>query len=231
MDVEDEIAYDFLTFMNQNMDETRHSGVELSMKYILSSALGLNAGISFIDATSLAVCDPHRAKGHNVFKGQAAWGRSSVKWYFGFKLHLIINDKGELLAVALSPGNTDDRKPVPEMAKELFGKMFGDKGYISQALFEKLYEQGLELITKRKKNMKNTLVKLMDRVLLRKRGIIESVNDQLKNICQIEHSRHRSRWNFLANVLGGLIAYSYHPTKPALDLTPKELEALPAAMF
>ena len=102
---------------------------------------------------------------------------------------------------------------------------------MSQSLFEQLYEQGLELIAKRKKKMKNSLVKLMDKVLLRKRGIIESVNDQLKNICQIEHSRHRSPWNFLANVLGGLIAYSYHPTKPALDLTPKELEALPAAMF
>ena len=128
------------------------------------------------------MCDPHRASRHQVFEGQAGWGRSSVKWYFGFKLHLIINDKGELLAVALPPDNTDDRKPVPEIAQELFGKLFGDKGYISQALFGRLHEQRLELITKRKKNMKNSLVKLMDRVLLRKQGIIESVNDQLKNI-------------------------------------------------
>lgn len=198
---------------------------------MLPTTFGEMTGISFIDATPLSVCDPNRASRHKVFNGQAGWGRSSVKWYFGFKLHLIINDKGELLAASLTPGNTDDRKPVPEMTKALFGKLFGDKGYVSQALFEQLYDRGLELIAKRKKKMKNSLMKLMDKVLLRKRGIIESVNDQLKNICQIEHSRHRSQWNFLANVLGGLIAYSYHPTKPALDLTPKELEALPAAMF
>ena len=198
---------------------------------MLPTTFGEMTGISFIDATPLSVCDPNRASRHKVFNGQAGWGRSSVKWYFGFKLHLIINDKGELLAASLTPGNTADRKPVPEMTKALFGKLFGDKGYVSQALFEQLYDRGLELIAKRKKKMKNSLMKLMDKVLLRKRGIIESVNDQLKNICQIEHSRHRSQWNFLANVLGGLIAYSYHPTKPALDLTPKELEALPAAMF
>ena len=198
---------------------------------LLQTTFGEMTGISFIDSTGLAVCAPSRAKTHKVFEGQAGWGRSSVKWYFGFKLHVIINDKGELLAVALTPGNTDDRKPVPELAKQLSGKLFGDKGYISQVLFEQLYQQGLELITRVKKKMKNRLVKLIDKVLLRKRGIIESVNDQLKNICQIEHTRHRSPWSFLANVLGGLIAYSYHPKKPALDLTPQELEALPAAII
>ncbi|NEP16902.1 MAG: IS982 family transposase [Leptolyngbya sp. SIO4C1] len=158
-------------------------------------------------------------------------GKSSVKWYFGLKLHLIINDKGELLAVRLTPGNTDERKPLPEMAKQLTGKLFGDKGYVSQALFEQLYQQSLELIAKRRKNMTNRLMTLMDKILLRKRAVIESVNDQLKNICQVEHSRHRSPLNFSANLIGGLIAYSYHPTKPALDLTPKGLEALPPAIF
>jgi hypothetical protein len=134
-----------------------------------------------------------------------------------YKLHRIINDKGELLAATLTPGNTVrvawakplDRKPVPEMAKHLTGKLFGDKEYVSQALFEQLYAQGLELIAKRRKNMTNQLMSLMDKVLLRKRAIIESVNDQLKNICQIEHSRHRSGMNFLINLVGGLIAYSY----------------------
>lgn len=147
------------------------------------------------------------------------------------KLHLIINDRGELLAAHLSPGNMDERKPVPEMAKQLTGKLFGDKGYVSQALFEQLYERGLELIAKRRKNMNNRLMRLMDKVLLRKRAVIGSVNDQLKNICQIEHSRHRSGFNFMANLLGSLVAYSYHPTKPALNLSPKELAALPAAVI
>lgn len=197
----------------------------------LQTTLGELTGISFIDATSLEVCHPNRAKQNKVFKDQAGWGKSSVKWYFGLKLHLIINDKGELLAVTLTPGNTDDRNPVPEMAKQLTGKLFGDKGYVSQALFESLYQQGLTLIARRRKNMTNRLMSLLDKVLLRKRAIIESVNDQLKNICQIEHSRHRSGANFLANLLGGLIAYSYHPTKPSLDLTHKDLEALPMAIL
>lgn len=197
----------------------------------LQTLFGELTGISFVDATSLEVCHPNRAKQNKVFKGQADWGKSSVKWYFGLKLHLIINDKGELLAVSLTPGNTNERKPLPEMAKQLTGKLFGDKGYVSQSLFEQLYQQGLELIAKRRKNMTNRLMSLMDKILLRKRAVIESVNDQLKNICQVEHSRHRSIFNFLANLIGGLIAYSYHPTKPALDLTPKELEALPPAMF
>lgn len=203
----------------------------MALMSFLQTSLGELTGISFIDATSLAVCHPNRAKSHRVVKDQAGWGKSSVKWYFGLKLHLIINDKGELLAVALTPGNTDDRKPVPKMAQFLTGKLFGDKGYVSQALFEQLYAQGVELIARRRKNMTNRLMTLMDKILLRKRAIIESVNDQLKNICQIEHSRHRSGFNFLANLLGGLIAYSYHPTKPSLGLTPKELEALPPAMF
>ncbi|MDJ0569706.1 MAG: IS982 family transposase [Pleurocapsa sp. MO_192.B19] len=108
------------------------------------------------------------------------------RWHFGFKLHLIINDKGELLAFKLTPGNVDDRKPVPEMTQDIFGKLFGDRGNISQNLFEKLYEQQLQLITRYKKNMKQKLVKLIDKILLRKRALIETVNDQLKNIFQIE---------------------------------------------
>lgn len=197
----------------------------------LNTCSGEMTGISFIDSTSLEVCHPNRFHSHKVFKDLAGWGKSSVCWYFGFKLHLIINDRGEILSFALTPGNTDDRKPVPEMAESLIGKLFGDKGYISQALFEQLQATGLELITRRRKNMKNGLIKLIDKILLRKRAIIESVNDQLKNICQIEHSRHRSRFNFLVNLISGLIAYSYHPKKPCLDLEHKGLEALPPAIF
>ncbi len=105
------------------------------------------------------------------------------------------------------------------------------RGYISQELFEKLYSQGLELITRRKKNMKQKLVRLIDKILLRKRSLIETVNDQLKNISQIEHSRHRSIWNFLVNLLAGLTAYTYLPKKPSLNLNPKGLPALPPAVF
>jgi hypothetical protein len=197
----------------------------------LNTCSGEMTGISFVDSTSIEVCHPNRARAHKVFKNLARWGKSSICWYFGFKLHLIINDRGEILAFALTPGHTDDRKPVPEMAKSLMGKLFGDKGYVSQALFEQLQATGLELISRRRNNMNNGLMKLMDKILLRKRAIIESVNDQLKNICQVEHSRHRSRFNFLVNLISGLIAYSYHPKKPCLDLAHKGLYALPPAIF
>jgi hypothetical protein len=201
------------------------------MAFLTCCCLGDISGISFIDSTALAVCLPARAKAHKTFKGLAGWGKSSVGWYFGFKLHLLINHQGELLAVYLSPGNTDDRKPIRQMSKGLFGKLFGDRGYISQALFEDLLERGLKLITRVRKNMKNELMPLVDKLLLRKRSLIETVNDQLKNICQIEHSRHRSRFNFLANLVGGLIAYSYHPDKPSVDISDMEHKALPQAIF
>ena len=158
-------------------------------------------------------------------------GKNSMGWHFGFKLHLIISARGELLALKLTPGNVDDRKPLPEMAQGIFGQLFGDRGYISQDLFEKLYKQQLQLITRYQKNMNQKLVKLIDKILLRKRALIETLNDQLKNIFPIEHSRHRRIWNFLVNLMAGLIAYTYLPKKPSIDLEPKDLLALPSATF
>ena len=119
---------------------------------------------------------------------------------------------------------------LTEMTQGIFGKLFGDRGYISQELFEKLYEQQLQLITCYKKNMKQKLVKPIDKILLRKRALIETVNVQLQNIFQIEHSRHCSIWNFLVNLMVGLIAYTYLPKKPSIDLEPNVL-ALPFATF
>ena len=197
----------------------------------LHTRRGEVTGISFIDSTPIEVCHPCRSKSHRVFEGLVGWGKNSVGWHYGFKLHLIINERGELLAFKLTPGNVDDRKPVPEMTQGLFGKLFGDRGYISQALFEQLYQQGLALVTRDKKNIKQKLVQLMDKILLRKRSLIETVNDQLKNILQIEHSRHRSIWNFMVNLLSGLVAYTYLPTKPSLDLEHKGLKALTTALF
>ncbi len=194
----------------------------------LRHCLGTCTGISFLDSTVLAVCDNHRIAQHKVFAGLAARGKTSTGWFFGFKLHLIFNDQGELLNVTLTPGNVDDRKPVPQLVKTLFGKIFADRGYVSQPLFaELLHTFGIRLITKLKRNMKNRLVPLSDKLLLRKRAIIETIIDQLKNISQIEHSRHRSVANFLANLVCGLIAYCLQPKKPSLHLG--ELPMLEAA--
>jgi hypothetical protein len=190
----------------------------------LKSLYGHCHGIAFIDSTALAVCDNHRIHNHKVFAQLAQRGKGSMGWFYGFKLHLVINDRGELLACQITPGNVDDRVPVPALSRRLFGKLIADRGYISQALFEQLLDTfGVQLITKLRKNMKNRLLPLMDKLLLRKRAIIESVVDQLKNISQIEHTRHRSPINCFVNILAGLIAYCHQPKKPALNLFPAGL--------
>ena len=182
----------------------------------LQSRYGECSGIAFIDSTPIVVCHNRRIRRNKVFRGLAARGKSTMGWFFGFKLHLIVNEYGELIAVCLTPGNVDDRVPVPELTKALFGKVVGDKGYISQTLFETLFERGVELITGIRKNMKGQLMRLSDRLLLRKRFLIETINDQLKNISQIEHTRHRSAVNFAVNLMAGLVAYSHQPKKPSL---------------
>lgn len=197
----------------------------------LQTRKGRCSGISFVDSTSLKVCHNRRIHSHRVFAGCARRGKTSVDWFFGFKLHLVINDCGELLNLRLTPGNTDDRRPVPELVKELFGKLFADRGYISQPLFETLYDGGVQLVTKLKVNMKNRLVSLFDKIMLRKRAIIESVIDQLKNISQIEHSRHRSVTNCFVNLVAGLVAYTYREKKPSLNIRVNEQLQLPALVF
>ena len=189
----------------------------------LQSRYGGCTGISFIDSTSLEVCHPKRISQHRVFATDAKRGKSSMGWFFGFKLHLAVNDRGDLLACCLTPGNVDDRAPVPYLVKRLRGKVFGDRGYISAPLTQVLFEQGLHLITRLRKNMKNRLMHLSDKLLVRKRVIIESIIDQLKNISQIEHSRHRSPVNFVVHVIAGLIAYSHQDKKPGLHLDERAL--------
>lgn len=175
-------------------------------------------GISFVDSTRITVCGNKRISRNQVFKEVAELGKSSMGWFFGFKLHLVVNDQGELLAFCLTPGNVDDRQPVPDLVQGFFGKLFADKGYISQALFELLFDAGIQLVTGIRKNMKNRLVPLLDKLLARKRSLIETINDQLKNISQIEHSRHRSVTNFMVNLVAGLAAYTHQEKKPALNL-------------
>ena len=139
-------------------------------------------------------------------------------WFYGFKLHLIINDQGKILFFYLTSGNVDDRNEavMDALTKEIFGKPFTDRGYVSAKLFEKLLERDITLVTRAKKNMKNKLMDLQDRLMLRKRAVIESINDFLKNICDIEHSWHRNITNFLVNLVSALAAYSFLPKKPSV---------------
>jgi hypothetical protein len=183
-------------------------------------------GISFIDSTPLRVCHNLRIPSHRVMAALAQRGKTSTGWFYGFKLHLIANDRGELLNVCFTPGNVDDRKPVEGLAHELFGRLFGDRGYIDKKLFERLFLRGVRLVTRIKSTMKNCLMPLMDKLLLRKRAIIETIIDQLKNICQIEHSRHRNVVNYLADIVTGLIAYTYREKLPSLNLDATEQKLL-----
>lgn len=172
-----------------------------------------------MDSTKIAVCHNRRIKSHKVFKDIGRRGKTCVDWFFGFKLHLVCNDQGELLNIAVTAGNIDDRKPVLTLLKGLSGKVVADRGYISQKLFEQLLTQmGIQLITKPKRNMKNKLMPLIDKLLIRKRSIIETIIDPLKNISDIEHSRHRSLVNFLVNLVCGWIAYCHQPQKPSLNI-------------
>ena len=190
----------------------------IPLVFYLISKKGDCTGISFVDSTPIRVCKNKRIKAHKVFKELAALGKSTMGWFYGFKLHLLVNEHGEILSFQLTPGNIDDRKPLSFLFEGLFGKVFADKGYISKDLFEEFFREDIQLITGIRKNMKNRLMPLMDKVLLRKRSIIETINDQLKNISQIEHSRHRSFNNFLVNLISGLIAYALQPKKPSLNM-------------
>lgn len=188
----------------------------------LFSLLEQPTGISFIDSTILTVCHTRRASSHKTFKGIASKSKTSTGWFFGLKLHLVINEYGKLQAFQLTNGSTHDLIPVESLVEKLFGYLFGDKAYLSKKLFQKLYERGIKLVTKIRSNMKNKLMDPWEKLMLRARGVIESVNNRLKNGCQIEHHRHRSPINFLANLFGGMAAYQLQPKKPSLRLSPVE---------
>jgi hypothetical protein len=172
--------------------------VELMKESILTMYLfsccyrGKATGISFIDSMPLPVCHNLRIYSHKTLKEFANRGKSSTGWFYGFKLHLVINEYGEIISFTVTPGNVDDRnqKVINHLIKNLYGKLFGDKGYISKNLFKKLYTRGIYLFTKTKKNMIKTILNVEDKLLLNKRGLIESVNEKLQNTCQIKHSRH-----------------------------------------
>jgi len=180
--------------------------------------LGECTGISFVDSTPIRACGNKRITQNKVFRDIATIGKSTMGWFYGFKLHIIINDRGELLDFVITQANVDDRAPLKEknFLKKIFGSLYGDKGYLSKELAAMLFDQGLHLITGIRNNMKNVMMTMRDKILLRKRSVIETINDQLKNIAQAEHSRHRSFGNFITNLVASLIAYSFQEKKPII---------------
>lgn len=204
------------------------SSASMPLHILLLSLLGSPSLANFIDSTKVVVCDNHRIRRNKVFRGIAARGKSSMGWVYGFKLHLVVNERGELTSFLLTPGNVADNNVElgTKLCTRLHGKLYGDRGYISADLFLALWSQGVQLVTGIRKNMKNRLLPLWDKLMLRKRNLIETINDQLKNSNQIEHTRHRSPRNFLTNLLAGLVAYQLQPKKPSLHFTKTEQRLL-----
>src|ERR671938_35440 len=194
---------------------------------LLHSVSGEETGVYFADSTKLAVCHNRRIHRHRVCDGLAARGKTSMGWFYGLKLHFVINHKGQVMALKIPPGNTADSTVLDEMTRPLAGKLYADKGYIGRNLFHKLWRRGLHLITSIRCNMRNYLMPLADKVMLRKRFVIETVLNTLKSQMGLEHSRHRSIINAMVHILSCLVAYSVRPGKPSISLTAQQITAYP----
>ena len=184
---------------------------------LLSVIMRKATGLSYVDSSALAVCHGKRIRSNKVFKGLAKIGRTTMGWFFGFKLHLVVDEMGNLVNFTLTKGNVGDTTVVDKITQHVHGSLFGDKGYISQRLFQELYQRGLKLITSVKKTMKNKLISLHEKILLRKRSVIESVFNVLKNKFEIEHTRHRSPVNAFVHIVSTLALYQLSPKKPSIS--------------
>ena len=216
-----ELKDEFPNLLSYTQFVERMPRVAVPLLLFLKLALmGECTGITFIDSTRIPVCENKREYSNRVFKGYAHKGKSTMGWYYGFKLHLLCNERGELLNFALTKANVVDRNPevFNNLTKDLFGKPYADKGYISQSLFASLFDRGIHIVTGIRTNMKNRLMNVHDKIMLRKRSIIETINDMLKNVAQIVHTRHRSISNFIVNLLAGMAAYAFYDTKPSINM-------------
>lgn len=190
----------------------------LFMIYLNTHRTGEETGIYYADSKKLPVCDNRRIKQHKVFTSIADRGKSSTGWFYGFKVFIIVNQYGQLMKCAVTKASKADNNL--EWMKTFFagfkGLMFTDKGFLSSKAFDFLYAKGLKLITGVRANMKNKFVNMKEKLLHKKRGMIEAVNDILMTVCDIDHTRHRSPLNFMVNLLSGLVAYTFFDKVPSI---------------
>jgi hypothetical protein len=199
----------------ERMIELKES-VELRMVVFLTSLFSECTGISFIDSTKIEACRPKRANRHKTLKGLARWGKTSDGWFYGFKLHAVVNHLREIVGVCITPGNVADNNEhiIRKMANNVFGKMFGDKGYIlNQELWTEIYYQGVKFITNIRINMRQKLMIMEEKMILRKRAsIVETLFSTLKDRMSLQYTRVRSVYGFVCNVISMLIAYQLKVT-------------------
>lgn len=184
------------------------------LAFFLASRMGRKTNIYYIDSTPLPVCHNRRIAKHKVFDGRAARGKTSMGWFFGFKLHLVFNHRREIVALKLTPGNVSDTAPVPELTNDLVGKLFGDKGYIGQKLAQELLRRGLAPMTRVRRNMKSLPVSFLDKALLNGRNIAETIIGHIKEFSSLRLPKHRSVFNAFTHITAAIIAYQIDPLPP-----------------
>lgn len=178
-------------------------------------------GIDYIDSTKLEVSHIKRSSSHKTFAGLAKKGHTSMGWFYGFKLHLIVNPWGEVVDFDITSGNIADNNAnlLRRITKKVKNKLFGDRGYmVNKDVFAELFSHGVQMISRVRKNMKTPILTLEDKILLSKRGLVESVIGILKQSLDLEHSRHRNPMALFAHVASTLIAYFFRPNKPSISL-------------
>jgi IS5 family transposase len=205
-----------------------HRFVEIEGRHLaalcvfLTQKTGDQTGFYYIDSTPLAVCHNKRIHKHKTFADIARRGHTSMGWFYGFKLHVVINNKGQIMAFCLTPGNLHDIAPAADLLAGLSGMAAGDKGYLSKELAAEMQSNGLKMLTKVRRNMKQPILEPLEKLWLSKRGLVETVIEQFKQVCQIQHTRHRSVVNFMINALAALAAYTLKPTKPSITINALE---------
>jgi len=211
-------AFPNLTSYNRFVELQQKISIPLTI-FTRLYALGNCDGTSYIDSFSLSVSHQKRISSHKTFNGLAARGKTSVGWFYGFKVHVIINGWGEIIDFCITSGNVVDNntKVIEKITEKIYGKVYGDKGYLlNPELFQKLYSKSIHVVTKIRNNMKNKFMDVVDKIMLKKRGIIESVGAILKEDLNIEHSRYRSPRSLIINVFAALTAYAFRKKKPSI---------------